>query len=127
MRRTAPPIEARPPLLSHPADAPRAGCASRGKARHTERVKWLDDNIDRMRARTRFNSGRGFTSFSRGGSIWNVVICGIIAVGAIAGGVLGTPFAFLVGALAVAMEVQFARIAYRAFRGDFAAPAASAT
>lgn len=76
----------------------------------------IDRQIDKMHAQ---ESGRGFSSFSRFGATFNVIVCGAITVGAIVGGITGTPFAFLVAAFGIVMETLFVRTLYRVLRGDF--------
>ena len=48
--------------------------------------------------------------------MFNVVVCAIIVTGATAAGFAGSPFAFVVAALAAAGEVQFVRVMIGAFR-----------
>ena len=78
----------------------------------------LDDYIDQLRKGSR-SLDSGFSPFSRLGSIFNVVVCGSIVVGALYFAFTESPFGFAVAAVGVAMEVVFVRVARRAHRGDF--------
>ena len=77
----------------------------------------LDRQIDKMYAQQ--GNGR-WTSFSRPGAIFNVIVCGTLTVGALIGGLTGTPFAFLVAIFSIVMETIFVRTLFRVLRGDFA-------
>ena len=86
--------------------------------RHTCRM--LDRQIDKMYAQ---QGGGRWSIFSKFGAIFNVVVCGVITIGALLGGFSGQPFAFIVAIFGIVMETIFARTLFRVLRGDFAVTA----